>query len=311
MKNRDAIKGMLMLLIVGNAIVPQAQAHKAEKGCDVTAFRMLTSCQREAIADYWTAAAYAANISDRDERRDALKEALSDLYEARKECGEQFAARKDLCALLDERRYDPDIDPGDFDEPLQNPYFPLVPGTTRTYEGETDEGLETIVVTVTDEKREILGVECFVVLDVVYLDGNEIENTRDYFAPDNLGNVWYFGENSLEIEDGLVVSTHGSFIAGENGAKPGVVMPAAPALDHAYRQEFALGEAEDYASIVSIDETVMVPFGTFENCVQTRDGTPLEPDAEEFKFYAAGVGVVKEINPESGVEIVLIDVMSN
>ncbi len=276
--------------------------------CELTAQRMQLSCTRVARAEYFRSYAIALNISDAGERNQAILDTVAAFDEAIEECRDQLEARADLCDALDEWKYDPEIDPADFSAPVQNPYFPLVPGMIRTYEGETDEGTETVIVEVTNETREILGVECFVVLDRVFLDGEEIENTRDYYVPDNFGNVWYFGENSVEIEDGLIVNTEGSFIAGEDGAKPGIIMPAAPAVGETYRQEWALGEAEDWAAIVSLNEMVTVPFGMFNNCVQTIDGTPLDPDAVEFKFYAAGIGPVLEVNAESGEAVELIDV---
>lgn len=275
-------------------------------GCAATAKDMLRSCRSEAYADYSRALANARNLASAAERKEAAMEAKAELREALEECAEQREARLDLCSALGEDIYDPEIDPENFDEPLDNPYFPLTTGITRVYENE--DGSERVEVTVTDETYEILGVECVVVVDVEYEDDEVVEETRDYFAADNFGNVWYFGEHSLEVEDGIIVGSGGSWIAGEDGAKPGIIMPVAPTPGFVYRQEWFLGEAEDAGEILSTMEDVTVPYGMFSNCVQTADFTPLEPGNLEHKFYAAGTGLLKELDVNSGDEIVLIDV---
>jgi hypothetical protein len=128
----------------------------------------------------------------------------------------------------------------------------LDPGTVWVYEGRTEDGFERVVVTVVPETRVILGVECRVVIDRVYLDGELIEETYDWYVQDLKGNVWYFGEESHEIENGKVVSTDGSWEAGVNGAKPGYIMLAMPKVGDRYRQEYYLGEAEDVAEVTAL-----------------------------------------------------------
>jgi hypothetical protein len=190
--------------------------------------------------------------------------------------------------------YDPLIDAADFGGPIDNPFFPLVPGTTFHYEGESEDGIETNDVIVTHDTRVILGITAVVVHDLVYLEGELIEETFDWYAQDLDGNVWYLGEDSREIEDGEVVSTSGSWEAGVDGAKPGIVMQADPQVGQQYYQEFYLGEAEDEGRVVALNLTVTVPFGTFNGCLQTEDFTRLEPDAREHKFYCPGIGFVME-----------------
>ena len=124
------------------------------------------------------------------------------------------------------------------------------------------------------------------------------EDTFDWFAQDKDGNVWYFGEDSKEYEDGKVVSTEGSWESGVDGAKPGIVMKANPQVGDAYRQEYYEDEAEDMAEVVSLNEAVSVPQGSFENCLKTKEWTPLEPDIVENKYYAPGVGLVMEVAVE-------------
>jgi hypothetical protein len=129
-------------------------------------------------------------------------------------------------------------------------------------------------------------------------------------TPDKLGNVWYFGEDSKQIENGVVVGTEGSWEAGVDGAKPGIIMLAEPKVGTKYQQEFAPGVAEDMAKVLSLSETVEVPYGRFEGCLKTAEWTPLEPGAREFKYYAPGTGQVLEVQSRGGgvrVELIAIE----
>ena len=202
----------------------------------------------------------------------------------------------------DDSAYNPDIDPADFVAGIDNPFMPLVPGTTRTYETESDEGLETVVVTVTDETKVIMGVTCVVVRDTASLEGSVIEDTYDWFAQDVDGNVWYFGEDTAEYANGEIVSTEGSWEAGVGGALPGIVMESDPQVGDIYRQEYLAGEAEDMAEVLSLDESVTVPYGSFDHCLMTKDWTPLEPGIVEHKYYCLNVGEVLAEVVEGGSE---------
>ena len=137
-----------------------------------------------------------------------------------------------------------------------------------------------------------------------YVDGELIEDTDDWYAQDKEGNMWYFGEDSREIEDGEVVSTAGSWEAGVDGALPGLIMLANPIPGIWYRQEYYAGEAEDVGQVLSLYESVSVTYGQFNNCLQTAEWSLLEPGIVENKFYAAGVGLLKAIavKGESGYE---------
>ena len=200
------------------------------------------------------------------------------------------------------RDYNPEIDPANFVEAIDNPYFPLIPGSTWAYEGETDEGRERIEVEVLDETREVMGITATVVRDQVFLEGDLIEDTFDWYAQDSEGNVWYLGEETEEIEDGEVVSTEGSWEAGVDGALPGIVMPAEPEVGVPYYQEFYEGEAEDYGTVLAVGESVDVEFGSFEDCLRTEDINPFEPDVVEHKTYCPDVGFVLEVKVEGGEE---------
>jgi len=207
--------------------------------------------------------------------------------------------------------YDPKIIPTNFISEINNKFLTLNPGTTLFYESQTAEGLERNEVSVTDEKRTVMGVETIVVWDRVWLNDELIEDTKDWFAQDLEGNVWYFGEDSKDFEGGQLVSTKGSWEAGVDGAKPGVIMKASPQIGDSYRQEYFPVEAEDMGEVVSLDETVSVTYGTFSGCLKTKDWNPLEPSVIEFKYYCSQVGnMVFEEKPDGGEEVELIDVIS-
>jgi len=205
--------------------------------------------------------------------------------------------------------YAPNIDPADFSNStvVDNEYFPLTPGTTMTYEGKG----ERIVVEVTYETREVMGITCVVVRDRVWEGEELIEDTFDWYAQDNDGNVWYMGEDSKELEKGEVVSTEGSWEGGVDGAFPGIIMLAKPLDGLWYRTEYYEGEAEDLAQILSLNETVTVPYGTFTNCLKVLDFNALEPGVEEHKYYAPGIGVVKEVEVKGGSDFAeLVDIQT-
>jgi hypothetical protein len=200
----------------------------------------------------------------------------------------------------DAGEYAPEIDPANFVEEIDNPYLPLTPGSRWVYEGVEDGETERVEVVVTDQRREVMGISAIVVRDTVSEDGELVEDTLDWFAQDREGNVWYLGEDSKEIEDGEVVSTEGSWEAGVDGALPGIVMLAEPAVGEAYRQEFYEDEAEDLGEVIETGASATVPAGSFDDVVVVREWNPLEPDVVEDKYHAPGVGVVLESIVEGG-----------
>jgi len=192
-----------------------------------------------------------------------------------------------------ELRYAPRFDPDNFVRVVDNPYFPLKPGTRFVYFGEEDGEAEKNVTVVTHDRKEILGISAIVVLDQVFVHGELKEKTFDWYAQDRDGNVWYLGEDTKEFEDGKVVSTEGSWEAGVDGAVAGIIMPAHPQVGQHYQQEFFEGEAEDEARVVAVGLDVNVPYGSFHNCLRTQEFTGLEPGVVEAKFYCPNVGFVK------------------
>jgi hypothetical protein len=186
--------------------------------------------------------------------------------------------------------YQPAIDPADFVEAVDNPYWPLVPGTKWTYRS-ADERTE---VAVTSERRTVMGVSTVVVHDQVFADDELMEDTFDWYAQDRAGNVWYFGEDTTSYEDNPAGDHAGSWEAGVDGGQPGVVMLADPMSGDVYRQEFYAGEAEDLALVRRLGTKLKVPAGSYDDVLVTEEWSPLEPDIIELKYYARGVGVIAE-----------------
>jgi hypothetical protein len=293
----------VLLLVSSFALPGRAQAAGA---CSGTVENALRSCRQAAESDYWLALGKCLNLSGSAQRAACQKRASADLQDARQTCGDQQEARQAVCAVLGEAPYDPVISPSRFVRRIDNPYLPLTPGTTLVYEGDTADGVDHEEFSVTRNTRVILGVPCIEVHDTVTLDGELIEDTLDWFAQDRDGNVWYFGESSKQLEGGLVVGLEGSWTAGVDGAKPGIIMEAHPAVGDVYRQEFALGTAEDLGKVLSLGASVKVPAGSFDHCLKTKDFTTLEPGAVENKFYAQGVGTVLEIDRTTGERLELL-----
>lgn len=193
---------------------------------------------------------------------------------------------------------------------LTNPYFSFEPGKKYVYEGLTEEGLEQITVQRLSDSKQVMGINVVVVSDRVTKDSKLVEDTKDWFAQDNEGNVWYMGEavDNYDSGSGELRDHSGSWEAGVDGAKPGIAMLIKPAIGQSYRQEYYRGEAQDQAEVVELGLKVETPAGVFENVIKTRDWTELEPDVVEFKFYAPGVGLIKEVNENDKKEIVLVEI---
>jgi hypothetical protein len=208
------------------------------------------------------------------------------------------ASEEGRVGLVGATKSNPAFDPSQFVPGVSHPYLPLVPGSISRFRSQT----ETNDVEVLKEHKVILGVEATVVHDQVFVDGVLIEDTLDWYAQDQEGNVWYMGEDSKSYENGVVVSTEGSWEAGVNGGEAGIIMEAHPRVADRYRQEFAAGVAEDMASVKSLDKQVTVPYGSFDHCIQTMEYSRLAPGDRGYKYYAEGVGLVLEVAPRGGHE---------
>jgi hypothetical protein len=192
--------------------------------------------------------------------------------------------------------------PGDFVTGIDNKYFPLRPGTTFNFRGTQEGKPRRVSVFVTHRTKTILGIRATVILDQVFVGGKREEKTLDWYAQDKRGNVWYLGEDSSDFVNGKWVRSDGSWEAGVKGAKAGIVMKANPFVGNVYRQEFYAGHAEDMAKVLSRSASVTVPYGSFEQALETSEWTPLERGVVEHKYYVKGVGNVRTIMVRGGSE---------
>ena len=318
---------LLLATALGSMTAQASNGNNDDSACEVTAKIMHRACRNDVRDDYLTTAANCINISSRPERRACFREAWAVRAEEKESCGDVEEAREEACEILGEDRYDPDplLDPGiEFIHPDQvpdtyapNPFVSVVAGHTYVLKA-GEEGEETVVVHATEDTREILGVECRIVVDVVIEESDEgggvyeyeaVEVTNDWFAQDSLSNVYYCGEIARNYEDGVLRDLDGSFEAGLDFAKSGILIRNAfPGLGVAHRQEFALGEAED---IIQYLDDAAVPSeeegGENESfpcapdgCLMTFDFAPIEPEATEFKYYRPGTGFVLAVAMEDG-----------
>jgi hypothetical protein len=192
-----------------------------------------------------------------------------------------------------------DINPADFSPAITNPYFPLSTLGAKVLEGEETNEHGDVVETrlessVLDRIEVVAGVTVTVLEERAYEDGELVEVALDYFAQHKNGDVYYFGEAVDNYENGVIADHSGQWLAGEGENRPGVFMPASPAVGQTLQLEHAPGIAEDMATILSLTETVETPAGTFADCLKTRDFTALEPGLEESKWYCPGAGLTKE-----------------
>ena len=191
-----------------------------------------------------------------------------------------------------------------FSHHVDNPWFPLRPGTVYRYRGHEEGAPITDVVRVTRRTKRIAGVRCTVVRDRVFRRGRLREDTADWFAQDRAGTVWYFGERTREVDrHGRTTSREGSWRAGVDGARQGIVMPAHPRVGQSFQQEHYAGHAEDHFRIASLHASVTTPYASYSgNAMRTREWNPLEPGVVDRKFYVRGIGQVKELTVKGGSE---------
>jgi len=294
------------LVLGGIGLLPSVSAGKPFDACRTSTNAAYDSCTAAAKSDRTLAVGKCDNLADSVAVKVCRTQAAADAKDARATCADGRKVRITACGRLGAAPYQPEIVPANFVATIDNPFFPLVPGTTFVYVSQTPDGLERDEFAVTHNTRVIMGVTCTEVHDTVTTNGILTEDTLDWFAQDSTGNVWYFGENTHELTDGLISTIDGTFRGGIDGARPGIIMEAHPAIGDFYRQEFDLGNAEDFAEVVGLSAAVTVPYGSFTSCLDTRETTPLEPDLHEHKFYAAGVGDVLETDEDTGARTELI-----
>jgi hypothetical protein len=189
------------------------------------------------------------------------------------------------------RPYEPDVEPDELHPRVTNPFFPLPVGARWVYRAETPDGVERGVVKVKEGAKDLWGTRARIVRDTATLDGELAEDTFDWFAEDEDGNAWYMGERTTQYEGGEPVGHEGSWKSGVGGALPGVQMLGDPQVGCRYRQEYLAGEAEDWARVVALDQTVTVAAGTFTGCIRTRERSAIDPDLDETKYFCPGIGL--------------------
>ncbi len=169
-----------------------------------------------------------------------------------------------------------------------------MPGTAYHYQGVRGKTPQTDDEVVTSQTKQILGIACTVVRDTVSEHGVAVERTLDYYAQDTEGNVWYMGEDSFELQHGQMVRASDSWLSGVKGGEPGIIMPANPQPNEQYRQEYyPPGKALDEATVLDLDGSIKVPYGSYSGLLVTSEYSPLEPQTEQ-KYYAPGLGEIAE-----------------
>ncbi|MCI0447764.1 hypothetical protein L0152_31695 [bacterium] len=323
------VHGLLVALamFIGIAVTAQAQHF-----CSQTAQALFDACKAGVTEDFLVRNAECINISDPSERDECFGDSDDERKEENLVCREQRDWRFEACELIGEERYDPDFDPGEFDTDFHNltnpnPYFPLTIGNKWTFRNKVENELNRIEVL--NQTKLIDGVTCIVVRDKVFKDGFLVENTDDWFAQNTDKTVWYCGEEvkDYEVFDGdqpkrpELVSIDGSFKAGRDGDKPGIIFLAKPRKGDVYLEEFSLGNAEDVTEILSTSYSFgknseldhLVPqqlaerFCSNSDCIVTSNFSLLEPGIVARKYAASGIGVFLEVELDSDAVVQLIE----
>lgn len=207
--------------------------------------------------------------------------------------------------------YTVNLTPADFVDVVDNSYFPLPAGAKWEYEIRVaGKATQTDTIEVLKDRKNVNGVQATVVRDTVSSGKKIVEDTFDWFAQDKYGNVWYVGESVDNYVGGVLAGHAGSWEWGVDGAQPGIIMWADPSahLDQKYRQEYYAGKAEDMGQVLSTDESLAVPFGSFDQVLKTLDFSNIEAGQEQ-KFYAPGIGLLKEMDVNGNEEVVLTNMI--
>lgn len=284
---------------------------RTRPACSNHARLLRHACYADRMDDYLVHEADCLYVVSEEDQAECSQEAREEAAEKTEECQEVYAARLEICELVGETRFDLEFDPDEFVDPNQigasvdpNPYWPLTAGHTHVVVADG----EIAVVTATDEVREVGGLPCRVVRDLVFeqsaqarggVEYEAVEVTQDWYAQHINGDVIYCGENTYEIEDGLVDNTDGSFANGSERARAGFLVRAFPGIGDGDRQEMASDEAEDFVRYESLNATPSVDEGGDNaafpcqgGCLQTYELNPHDPGDAEFKYYLPGTGFV-------------------
>jgi len=315
----------LLAVLMGSSVIAN------ELGCAATAQTLRLACDFDVRDSFLTGAASCMDQLDTESVDECMAEVQEERTEDSEECTDVLEGRMDLCSSLDNKAHEPEfgedfadnfVDPMDIggDVPA-NPFLPLVQGKTWTYEGTStdddgEEETETVIVTVTDRVKKIEGILCLVVNDISVEEDIIVESTDDWFAQDVNGNVWYCGEiaenfevfDGDEPEDPELVDIEGSWKSGRDGAKAGMLLPFEPMVGTFLRTELAYTDAEDAIEIVDTQGTESAAAASCDgNCLVTQDFSPLDPGVTESKYYLPGVGLILEIDNETGDRLELVE----
>ena len=326
--SRHVRVGTLVTLYLLAAMVARAAQRDANddheregRYCSQTASALAQACGYERQDAYWLAVAKCINLEDDNERAACYLDAAVERRDKATVCRAQFVGRQAACERLGQDRFDPDLDANDFERDYANPgainrYFPLRIGARWTFAGPT----EVATLEILNRTKLVDGVTCVVVRDSVFRNGDLSEDTEDWYAQAKNGDVWYCGEEVKDYDtfDGdrprkpELVKIDGSFKAGRNGDKAGVIFKAAPKAGDAYREEFSLGNAEDVSEVLSTTYTFgksadldrFVPAALAKlfcdgDCVVTKNYNLLEPGVSARKYYAPGVGFFLETKQDA------------
>ena len=199
------------------------------------------------------------------------------------------------------------IDPANFSSSITNPWMPLSPGMVLSYQGTKEGRPATLVVTVTDQTKEISGVKCRIVEEFVSLAGTPVDRTLVYYAQDTAGNVWYFGEDVQELDKAGKVSKTEGWKTGIDGAIPTLIMEPTPVVGHTLINTYT----NDHSEVMSTNKPVNTPSGNYPSALQTKEWTPDEPDVMINKYYVQGIGLVRDVSVEGDAEeFLLVEVKS-
>jgi len=290
------------------ALVSAPHAAALGTACDKTTQTLNQACQLSARDDQKVGTAICLNIRDSNAAARCQDDAQSAFDDALSTCGDMQVVRQLVCRKLGGDPYDPVIVPSNFVRKITNPYMPFQPERWWEYRANLPDGtLERDRVEVLDDSRVIQGVTVTTVRDRVWMDGELVEDTLDWFAQDKAGNVWYFGEIAKELEDGVLVDIDGSWESGRGGGKAGIAIKAVPKIGEYYRQEFDPDNAEDMANAVDLDSHDQVPFRNGNPVLKTHEFSALDPGSDEYKYYEPGVGLLEEVDPGAGEVLRLVD----
>lgn len=298
---------MALLLSVNADAGNKWAKHHGKKACSTHAKLLRHACSADRTDDYLVHIADCVYVTSAEDERECRNDAREERVEKGEECADVYDERLQLCELLGEERFDVEFDPAEFVNPNDlggsvavNPYWPLNAGHTHVIVGEG----EVTVVTATNEVRDVGGLPCRVIRDLVFeesADGeyDAVEVTQDWYAQHVSGDTVYCGENTYEIEDGLIDNTDGSFANGTDRARAGFLVRAFPVPGNGDRQEMATDEAEDYVRYENLHTTPsgaeggdVGAFPCAGNCLQTFEVNPRDPGQAEYKYYLPGTGFV-------------------